>query len=347
MSLSMSFALFSSHQGIRWFPATAMQQQSPQTVADPRQMMGGQMQRNIVPLDKNQSLERLAAMRRASVEGVNASPGQNSQSFPNHNQGQAMQRIPLPPQSPGPPREANHQQIAYPVQGHRMPQTVPITPGQRATPDAQLMAKSPQPSRGGIAGNVHPPPSPLSRSPLPPPRPIQPPTARPDQTPPPGFMPRTPSPAEPSSYQTTAAYRQPAPSYPQQQNIRPAPPAYNSRPAFHGNYPPLAPKPAPGMNVQLTQQSQPRNQVPSNSTAVAGRYPGSPAVPSSPLQQQNFQPQVPPSNLPPSPLLSSSLSSGQPFGSSQRELPGGFASRDIRPTVAQDSRQATKRPLTG
>lgn len=328
-----------------------MQHQGPQTATDRRPIMGGQViQRTIVPSDKEQSRERLAAVRRASVEGMNSLPGQNPQSFPHpHNQGQVMQRIPFPPQSPG----EHQQQTAYPAKGHPMPETVSISPGQRTAPGAQLMAKPPHPTPGGAPGNVHSPQSPHSRSPLPPPRPIQPPTTRPAQTPPPtGFMPRAPSPAEPPSFRPTAVYRQPAPSYPQQQSIRPAPPAYNSRPTYHGSYPPLAPKPAPAMNVQFTQQSQARNQVPSSSTTAVGRYPGSPPVPSSPLQRveavrQNFQPQTSPPNMPPSPLLSPSVGSGQPFASPQQDLPGGFTGRNGRPTLVQDSRQANKDPLAG
>ena len=320
-----------------------MQLKSPQTAADPRQMVAGQIQRSTVPSGKEQPLDRLAAMHRASVEGVNTMLNQNPQSLSHHNQGQAVQRMPFPPQSPGPPRQEHVQQTVYPVQGQRMPQTVPVLPGQRAAP---------QPVPVGVPGNVQSPQSqlPVSRSPLPPPRPIQPPVAQPSQTPPPtGFVPRASSLAEPPSYRSTAAYRQPAPPYTQQQNIniRPAPPAYNSRPAYHGSYPPLAPKPAPGTNVQLTQQSQVRNQLPSSGTpAPAVRYPSSPVVPSSPLQRQNFQPQTPPPNMPPSPLPSSTLASGQPFASSQHDLPGGFTGRNIRPKVAQD-RQANRAPLTG
>lgn len=321
---------------MRQFPAVATQQQKPQTAVDPRQVMVGQMQRSTVSSGKEQSLDRQAAMRRASVEGLNVMPNQNPQSLQHHNQGQAM---PLPPQSTGPPRGDHLQQTARPVQGLRMPQKVPISPVQRAAP---------QPAVVGMPVNVHSPQNSFSRSSLPPPRPLQPPIVQPSQTPPPtGVVARAPTPVEPSPYRSTATYRQPAPPYSQQQNIRPAPPAYNSRPAYHGSYPPLAPKPAPGVTVQLTQQSQAKNQVPSSSTAVVGRYPGSPQLPSSPLQRQNFLPQTPPSNIPPSPLLSLSVATGQPFASSQQDLPGGFAGRSIRPKVAQDSRPANREPLTG
>ena len=334
----LTFVCTASHQGIRQFAATTMQPKGPQTASDPRQMVAGQIQRSVVPSGKEQPLDRLGAMRRTSVEGVNTMLNQNPQSLSHHNQGQPVQRMPFPPQSPVPPRQEHVQQTVYPVQGHGMPKTVPVLPGQRVAP---------QPAPVGVAGNVQSPQSQLSRSPLPPPRPIQPPVAQPSQTPPPtGFVQRAPSHAEPSPHRSTAAYRLPAPPYTQQQNIntciRPAPPAYNSRPAYHGSYPPLAPKPAPG--TQLTQQSQARSQLPSSGTpARAGGYP---VVPSSPLQRQNFQPQTPPPNMPPSPLPSSTLVSGPPFATSQHDLPGGFAGRNIRPKVAQD-RQGNREPLTG
>ena len=329
-----------------------MQQQGPQSTTDPRQIMGGQTPRSIVPSGNGQPLERIAAMRRSNVEGVNTMQTQSPKSFPRHTQGQAMQRMPLPPQSPGTLGE-EQQQTAYPVQGHRMPQTVPMSPGQRAAvPGVQLMAKSSQPTSVGMPGNAHPPQSPLSRSLFPPPRPIQPSSSRPAQIPTPtGFIPRASSSAETSLHRPTATYQQPAPSYPQQQKIRPAPPAYNSRPTYHGSYPPLAPKPAPDMGVQFSQQDQARKQIPTSTVAV-GRYNGPPAIPSSSLQRaaavrQNFQPQAPPPSMPPSPLLSPTLGSGQPFASPQHDLRGGFAVRNIRPTVALDSRQSQKEPLPG
>lgn len=311
--------------------------------------MGGQMQRNISPADKGQSLERIAAMRRASAEGVSALQGQNPQTFQHrHNQGQAMQRMPLSPQSTVPTREEAPQQS-----GHRMPPTIPASPGQRGASGAfspQLMAKSPQPAPVGLPGHVRSPQSSLTRSPLPPPRPVQPNMPRPAQTPPP-FMQRPLSPAESSSYRPTAAYRQPAAPFPQQQNMRPLPPAYSGRHTSLSSYPPLAPKPAPGMNVQFSQESQARKQVPLNAV-VAGSYSGTQQVPRSPLQRgepprQNFQPHVPLSNTPPSPLLAPSSGSGQPFVTSQPGLPGVLGGRNIRPVMGQDSRQASRESFAG
>ena len=146
--------------------------------------MVGQMQRTIVATGNEQPLERITAMRRASVEGVNPLPGQSTQSIQYQSQGQAVQRTSLPSPSPGPLRDEK-QQTTYPAQGIQ-PQTVPMLPGQRmALPGAQLMAKPPQGVTVGMTGNGRPPQSPLSRSPLVPPRPIQPSTAQPAHTTPP------------------------------------------------------------------------------------------------------------------------------------------------------------------
>lgn len=319
-------------------------QQNLQTVANQRQVIGGQTQISIGSTDKAQSLERVAAMRRASVEGANTFQGQNPQAFQHHNQGQVMQRMPISPQSPGSPRDAHQQQMV-----HGMPPTVPASPGQRGSPGAF----SAQPISAGLPANPRSPQIPLVRSPLPSSRPVQPHTPQPAQTPPSaGFMQRPISTGEPSSYRPTAAYRPPAPPFPQQQNIRPSPPAYSGRPPYHGSYPPLAPKPAPGVNVQFSQESQLRKQVPSN-TAVGGSYPGTPQVPRPPFQRgeattrQNFPPQAPLPNMPPSPLLSPSSRSGQPFMSSQSDLPGGVGGRNIRPAPVKDSRQASREPFAG
>lgn len=311
-------------------------QQQDQVPVDQRQMMAGQIQRNSGPTDKGQSLERLAAMRRASVEGVSALQGQNLQSFQHHhNQGQVMQRMPLSPQSLGPLRGEPPQQA-----GHHMPPTLPASPGQKGSSGAfspQLMTRAPQPAPAGS------PQSALTRSPLPPPRPVQPNMPRPSQTPAP-FMQRPLSPAEPSSYRPTAAYRQPAPPFPQQQSMRPAPPAYSGRHTSLSSYPPLAPKPTPGVNVPFSQDSQVRKQIPSNN--VSGSYQSTQQVPRSPLQRgeptrQNFQP-VP--NTPPSPLLATST--GQRF-TSQPNIPDGLRGRNIRPSMGHDSRQASRESLPG
>lgn len=324
-------------QGARQFPAAAVKQQDLQAPVDHRQMISGQMQKNISPTDKGQSLERLAAIRRANVEGISALQRQNVQGFKHHqNQGQALQRVPLSPQSAGPQRVEHPQQT-----GQRMPPMVPASPGQRGAPG------TPQPAPVCLPGNVRSPQSSLTRTPLPPPRPIQPNMPRPAQTTPPtGPMQRPLSPAEPSSYRPTAAYRQPTPPYPQQQNVRPLPPAYSGRHTSLTSYPPLAPKPAPGMNVQFSQDSQARKQVPSN-TAIAGSYPGAQQVPRSPLHRgeatrQTFQPHVPIPNTPSSPLLAPSMGSRQPFASSQPDVPG-----NIRPGLGQDSRQVNREPLPG
>lgn len=339
------FSCFPTYdQGVRQFPAVAMKQQDLQAHVDHRQTVGGQMQKNIGLTDKGQSLERLAAMRRASAEGMGALQGQNVQAFQHHqNQGPVMQRVPLSPQSPGP------QRVEHPLQtGHCMPPTVPASPGQRGAAGTF----SPQPAPVCLPGNARSPQNPLTRTPLPPPRPVQPNMPRPAQTPPPvGLMQRPLSPAEPSSYRPTAAYRQPTPPFPQQQNMRPLPPAYSGRHTSLTSYPPLAPKPAPGINVQLSQESQARKQVPSN-TAIAGSYPGTQQVPRSPLQRgeatrENFQPHVPIPNMPPSPLLAPSMGSGQPFASSQPDLPGGLGIRNIRPGLGQESRQANRESLPG
>ena len=297
--------------------------------------MVGQMQRTIVATGNEQPLERITAMRRASVEGVNPLPGQSTQSIQYQSQGQAVQRTSLPSPSPGPLRDEK-QLTTYPAQGIQ-PQTVPMLPGQRmAVPGAQLMAKQSQGGTVGMTGNSRPPQNPLSRSPLVPLRPIQPSTAQPAQTTPPTSSVRRPSlAAEPP-----AGYQQSPPPYPQQHNIRPAPPAYNSRPTYYGNYPPLAPKPAPEMTVQLSQQYQARKQIPPNTVAI-GRH--ARPVPSSPLQQsdagrQNFQPQVPPLNIARSPLVPPNLASGQPFSRSQQDVHGGLT----QTAVGQDSRQSTR-----
>ena len=314
-----------------------MKQQDLQAPGDHRQMISGQMQKNIGPTDKGQSLERLAAIRRASVEGMGALQRQNVQGIQHHqNQGQALQRVSLSPQNAGPQRVGHPQQT-----GHHMPPMVPASPGQRGAP------RTPQPAPVCLPGNVRSPQSPLARTPLPPPRPIQPNMPRPAQTTPPtGPMQRHLSPAEPSSYRPTAAYRQSTPPYPQQQNLRPLPPAYSGRHTSLTSYPPLAPKPAPGMNVQFSQESQARKQVPSN-TVVAGSYHGAQQVPRSPLHRgeatrQTFQPHVPIPTTPPSPLLSPSMGSREPIASSQPDLPG-----NTRPGLGQDSRQVNREPLPG
>lgn len=326
---------FFTDQGIRQYPVATIQQQVPQTTTDCRQMMAGQMQRTIAPTGNEQPLERITAMHRASVEGVTSLPGQSTKSIQYQSQGQAVQRNSLPSPSPGPLREEK-QQTTHPVQGIQ-PQTVPMLPGQRmAVPGAQLMAKPPQGATADMTGNGRPPQSPLSRSPLVPPRPIQPSTAQPAQTTPPtSSVQRLSLAAEP-----LAGYQQSPPPYPQQHNIRPAPPAYNSRPTYYGNYPPLAPKPAPEMTVQLSQQYQARKQIPSN-TVSTGRQ--ARPVPSSPLQQsdsgrQNIQPQVPPLNIIRSPLVPPSLASGQPFSRSQQDVHGGLT----QTAVGQDSRRSTR-----
>ena len=306
-----------------------------QTATDSRQMMVGQMQRIIAPTGNEQPLERITAMRRASVEGVNPLPGQSTQSMQYQSQGQAVQRTSLSSPSPGPLREEK-QQTTYPVQGIQ-PQTVPMLPDQRMTvPGAQLIAKPPQGATVGMTGNGRPPQSLLSRSPLVPPRPIQPSTAQPGQTTPLTSSVRRPS----SAAEPPAGYQQSPPPYPQQHNIRPAPPAYNSRPTYYGNYPPLAPKPAPEMTVQLSQQYQARKQIPSN-TVATGRH--ARPVPGSPLQQsdagrQNFLPQVPPVNVARSPLVPPNLASGQLFTRSQQDVHGGLT----QTAVGHDSRQSTR-----
>ena len=314
-------------QGGRQFPAVVMKQQDLQAPVDHRQVISGQMQKNSGPTDKGQSLERIAAIRRASVEGMGALQRQNVQGFQHHqNQGQVMQRVPLSPQSTGPQRVEHPQQT-----GHHMPQMVPASPGQKGAPG------TPQPAPVCLPGNVRSPQSPLTRTSLPPPRPVQPNMPRPAQTPPPAGPMRPLSPAESTSYRPTASYRQSTPSFPQQQNLRPLPPAYSGRHTSLTSYPPLAPKPAPAMNVK---------QVPSN-TANAGSYPVAQQVARSSLHRgeatrQNFQPQVPIPNTPPSPLLAPSMGSRQPFASSQPDLPG-----NIRPGLGQDSRQVNREPLPG
>lgn len=312
-------------QGVRQFTTPALQQQNLQNVANQRHMIGGQIQRSLGPTDKAQTLERVAAMRRASVEGSNALQAQNPQVLQHHTHGQIMQRMPISPQSPGPPR-GDQQQMA-----HSMPSTVQASPAQSIRAVVPRSPVSPQ--------------MPLVRSPLPTTRPTQPLTSQPTQTPPSvGFMQRPVTAAEPSSYRPTAAYRQPAPAFPQQQSIRPAPPAYSGRPLYHGAYPPLAPKPAPGVNVQFSQENQLRKQV-SSSTAVSGSHPGTPQVPRPSFPRgdvatrQTFPPHVPVVNTPPSPVLPPSSRSGQPFRSSQPDLSGVHSGRNIRPGPVKESRQ--------
>lgn len=329
------------NQEMRQVTADAVRQQSLSSV-DPRQMVGRQVKRTAFASDKGQPLKGFPLVQQPSIDGVNLVTNQNPHSFGHQNPSQPSKRVPLTPQIVELPREKLQQQSAYPVEGgQQMPQTVPLPPDQRVAP--QLSS----------AGMI---PSQISKSPLPPQRPIQPSLAQPSQTPPPtgflprattpprtGFVPRGTTPVETKLYQSTAIYRQPAPAYSQQQNQRPAPPAYSSRSAYHSSYPPLAPKPAPGATVQLAQA---RNHVPSGSTVLGGRYPSSSLAPRSPMLRQNSQPQTLP-NIPPSTLQSPSVASGQLNASSQHVLPGGFATKSIRPKVAQDIRQPRKDPLKG
>lgn len=301
-----------------------------QANADHRLVVGRQVQRSIVVADKGQSLKGLEATQRPNMDAVK--PNQIPQSFPHRNPAQPSQRVPLTSQVPEPPRQGAQQQSTYHhiKGGQHMVQTVPLLSGQRGAP---------QPAPAGVLGSQ------LPRSPIPPQRPLQPPIAQSSRTQPPtGFMPRVVPPGQPPLYPSPGVHKQPAPGFSQQQNQRPAPPAYNSRPGYQSSaYPRLAPKPTAGVNVQ---SSQVGNQVPLISTGVGGRCTNSPLAARSPMPPQNSMPQSPTTMLPSS-LQSSPVTSGQQVASSQHDLPGGFGGRSIRPKAAQDVRQAKKDSVKG
>lgn len=210
-----------------------------------------------------------------------------------------------------------------------MIQTVPLLSGQRGAS---------QPASASVLGSQ------LPRSPIPPQRPLQSPVAQSSRTQPPtGFMPRVVPLGQQPLYPSPGVHKQPAPGISLQQNQRPAPPAYNSRPAYQSTaYPRLAPKPTAGVNVQVSQVA---NQVPLISTVVGGRCTNSQLAARPSMPPQNSMPQSP-ATMVPSSLQSSPVPSGQQVANSRHDLPGGFGG-SIRPKATQDVRQTKKDSAKG
>ena len=305
--------------------AEAAGQQNLPANADLRLVVGRQGQRGIVVADKGQPMKTLEATQRPPIMDA-VKPNQIPQSFLHQNSAQASQRV-----SESPRQGAQQQSTSHHIQGGQpMTQTVPLLSGQRGVS---------QPASAGVLGSQ------LPRSPIPHQRPLQPPIAQSSRTQPPtGFMPRVVPLGQPPLYPSPGVHKQPAPGISLQQNQRPAPPAYNSRPAYQSTaYPRLAPKPTAGVNVQVSQVA---NQVPLISSGLGGRCTNSQLAVRPSMSPQNSMPQSP-VTMAPSSLQSSPVASGQQVASSQHDLPGGFGGRIIRPKAAQDVRQAKKDSAKG